>query len=374
MQGFDEIKRILLVEDNPGDADLVFEYLSDTDFSNADLTTVDTLKSALSEVNTQTYDLVLLDLNLPDAHRLDGLHQIRPQAPKALIIVLTGSKDAQLALEALKAGAQDYLLKDEISAYNLQRTITYARERGLYTERMLETEKQKLQLMRKLEQQKVVGKLVMDIQHEFRTAITRISTSSNLWARKYPSETASKYLGYINESTEVLLNTIEYIAVIMQYTQEGVTDQTISVRSVLDSEINSIYSRLNRLQIICTTDYAVAMSADALLHVFRPVIDNALFFSESDQPVIVEVTADESEVQITVQDRGIGIPEEAIDQLFLPFYKVSGARSHNAGEGVGLGLTIAHAIVTAHYGNLKVFSKLGIGTTVYIHLPRATTR
>lgn len=127
----DSALKILLVEDNPGDARLLREMLSDVDTSKQfDLTHVERLSDGLQCLSEQSFDVVLLDMLLPDSSGLDTVESVQAQTPDVPIIVLTGVfEDEKPALEALKAGAQDYLFKDQIDGYLLVRSIRYAIER-----------------------------------------------------------------------------------------------------------------------------------------------------------------------------------------------------------------------------------------------------
>jgi PAS domain S-box-containing protein len=118
---------ILLVEDNPGDVDLVREILPAS--WAAALTHRDHLVDAVAYVTAREADCILLDLSLPDAAGLDAVVAIREVAPTAALVVLTGSDDEQLAMEAMQAGAQDYLVKGDIDGHGMARAIRYAIER-----------------------------------------------------------------------------------------------------------------------------------------------------------------------------------------------------------------------------------------------------
>ena len=119
----------LLVEDNPGDIFLLQRMLADTPFWKAILTCTERLQSALLLCRQQTFDIVLLDLSLPDSHGYATFERMRQQIPQTPIILLTGSDDQELALRAVRAGAQDYLVKGESNAALLIRAMRYAMER-----------------------------------------------------------------------------------------------------------------------------------------------------------------------------------------------------------------------------------------------------
>jgi serine phosphatase RsbU (regulator of sigma subunit)/DNA-binding response OmpR family regulator len=120
---------ILLVEDNPGDARLIREMLVSRGLEGFALHIAGDLASALRAAGDEVFDVVVLDLGLPDAQGLDGLKQVGLAVPESPVIVLTGNSDSELALSAVQAGAQDYLVKGEISPDLLIRACRYAIER-----------------------------------------------------------------------------------------------------------------------------------------------------------------------------------------------------------------------------------------------------
>ncbi len=121
--------KILVIEDNPGDYELLVEKISEVSYFHAQLEWADLLTKGLSRLEVGNIDLVLLDLLLPDSYGLPTLHEVQAIAPQTPIILLTGMMDEEIALQAVSAGAQDYLSKDKIDGELLARTIRYAIER-----------------------------------------------------------------------------------------------------------------------------------------------------------------------------------------------------------------------------------------------------
>jgi diguanylate cyclase (GGDEF)-like protein len=121
---------ILLVEDNPGDARLVREMLNGGSSREFDVTHVERLSEARTElIQNNDTRCVLLDLSLPDARRLEALMQLRAAAPDVPIVILSGLQDELLAIKAVQEGAQDYLIKGRVDSDQLGRSISYAIER-----------------------------------------------------------------------------------------------------------------------------------------------------------------------------------------------------------------------------------------------------
>src|SRR5712692_670856 len=125
-----ETFKILLVEDNPGDARLVREYLRDGGVFQADLANAERLSEAQRMLETDRFDVVLLDLSLPDSRGLDTIVGAVTHARGVPIVVLTGLNDEELAVRVVREGAQDYLLKGRMDGSSVSRAIRYAIERA----------------------------------------------------------------------------------------------------------------------------------------------------------------------------------------------------------------------------------------------------
>ena len=121
--------RILLVEDNPGDVRLIKEYLSEVKGAPFEIEVAEKLSDSLNVLSDRKFDLILLDLSLPDSGGIETLYKIKAAGSKIAIIILTGLHDEEAAVEALRKGAQDYLVKDQINSDLLSRAIRYAIER-----------------------------------------------------------------------------------------------------------------------------------------------------------------------------------------------------------------------------------------------------
>jgi len=121
--------RVLLVEDNPGDARLILEALSEVPHSHIHMDHVDCLKAAQEALARAEHDLVLLDLTLPDSHGLETVEKIEDAALDVPIVILTGLDDSNLGIQAVRSGAQDYLIKGQVTGHLLVRAIRYAIER-----------------------------------------------------------------------------------------------------------------------------------------------------------------------------------------------------------------------------------------------------
>lgn len=125
----DQEIRVLLVEDNPGDVRLIREALADAPHARIKLEHADCLKATQEILARQEYDLILLDLSLPDSSGLETVEKAGDASPDTPIVILTGLDDVNTGIQAVRAGAQDYLVKGEVTGHLLARSIRYAIER-----------------------------------------------------------------------------------------------------------------------------------------------------------------------------------------------------------------------------------------------------
>lgn len=157
--------KVLLIEDNPGDARLLCEFLVTADGASFEVEQADHLSTALSCLAEGGIDIVLLDLGLPDSQSLHSLSKVRAQAPHIPVVVLTSRDEDELGREAVLHGAQDYLIKDTINGELLARSIRYAMERNEMLLRLAEIEEahaRKEARLRKVIESSADGIIIVD--------------------------------------------------------------------------------------------------------------------------------------------------------------------------------------------------------------------
>ena len=168
--------RVLLVEDNPVDARLMGADFDRSGSARFELTAVERLSDAIYFMKQNHVDVVLLDLFLEDSAGLETLSRIREAAPDVPVVVVTSLDDEARALQALKDGAQDYLIKGTLESRGLFRSLRYAIER-----KQAENERKVLE-QRLLQSQKLeaIGTLASGVAHNFNNILTIILGHSNL--------------------------------------------------------------------------------------------------------------------------------------------------------------------------------------------------
>lgn len=136
----DQTIKILLVEDNRADIIMLQELLSEVSTVQFEVVPATLLSAATTQLKQASFDVILLDLSLPDAHGLETIVQVQAQAPSVPIVVMTGLDNEELAVDAVRQGAQDYLVKGQVNSHLLVRAIRYAIERKHSLEALRDSE------------------------------------------------------------------------------------------------------------------------------------------------------------------------------------------------------------------------------------------
>jgi signal transduction histidine kinase len=221
---------ILLVEDNPGDIDLIQVILSDSDYASFRFTIAIRQAAALMHLaDDPTIDIILLDMFLPDSHGLDSVCALHSAAPNIPIVVLTVLNDENTGVQAVKQGAQDYLLKDQVESTMLTRAIRYAIERNLLDverrrqrdelARLAEERAHLLQLEKEArdraeEANQIKGKFLAMVSHELRTPLTSLKgfTSTLLSPDiNWKEEQRKEFIGILKDETDKMCDLVEHL-------------------------------------------------------------------------------------------------------------------------------------------------------------------
>ena len=358
---------ILLVEDNPGDARLVSIYLAETDPDRFSVTHVSTIKDAEERLAQDTFDVVLLDLGLPDASGIELVARTKEARPDIPIVVLTGRTDEETGMEAVKEGAQDYLLKAELSGSLLARSIRYAVERH-HAGVALEEAKKAAE-----EANESKSRFLASISHEVRTPLNTIMSMSELLLRKGLPHTHEEYVDAIKISADSLLEIITDILDISRIEAGKLTLEAadFEFRAALDGMLKALgiwasQKGLNlRHEVDDDVPHVVIGDPTRLRQIVSNLVSNAVKFTEHGSiDVKVAVNSKEEDgvgLLISVEDTGVGIPEGKQAAIFEAFSQVdtSTTRRHS---GSGLGLAIANQLVAMMDGRLWVESEVGQGS------------
>ncbi|HVZ35025.1 MAG TPA: response regulator, partial [Polyangiaceae bacterium] len=170
--------RVLLVEDEPGYARFLREVLLEAEEESYVPVWVDTLEAAIRYLNTEKFEIVLLDLGLPDADGTEALARVSERAPETPIVVLSALNDLDVAIESMRLGAQEYLVKGQAEHLLLPRAIRYAVERMRLQARVVAARAEAERA------NSVKDDFLAMLGHELRNPLAPILTALNVLERK----------------------------------------------------------------------------------------------------------------------------------------------------------------------------------------------
>ncbi len=357
-----QARRVLIVEDSRTAAFALKTQLEATGLV-CDVT--GELQAALKHLSTTGYDLVILDLGLPDVTGLEGLAAIKAACPDLAVVILTGTNDSDLAVQALKAGAQDYVVKGEYGQL-LMRTLAFAYERN-EVRRQLEA----------LNEQK--NRFLGMAAHDLRNPLTAISGISNLLASMLEGvldAEQKELLGHIETSSGFMLELIDDLLDIAAI-EEGRIDLLTLDLDLCEVVAGSVarHRHLARAKSIelCFEPPSTPVVARAderrLVQVLDNLLSNATKYSPSGTTTTIALGVEGDAVVLSVRDQGPGIAKAEQVRLFEPFERAS-SRVTGGERSTGLGLAITKKIVEAHGGNVSLESEVGEGSTFEVRLPR----
>ena len=362
---------VLLIEDNPGDADLVRLRLVESE-SDVEVRCVDRLSAGLDHLGDEQPSLVLLDLNLPDSHGAETFRKILNKAPGVPVVVLSGQDDEELAVKAVHQGVQDYLVKGEFNSTQLARAMRYAIERQALLTSLDISRRQQLEFK---------NQFLSHVSHELRTPLTCIHQFVTLMLDGLAgalSEQQAEHLETVLRSTNQLRAMIGDLleATRAESGKIRVEPQCVAIGEVVHQSLAMLRASAQNKQIgletgVDTRIPLVFADADRVLQVLTNLIDNAIKFTPPDGSVMAKaflVEADPEFVYISVSDTGRGISPEAKTMIFERLYQDPDSIDDSR-KGLGLGLYIAREIVQLHGGRIWVESEPGHGSVFTFTLP-----
>jgi DNA-binding NarL/FixJ family response regulator len=368
--------RLLLVEDNPGDARLIRELLRQAEPFPFELAHVERLHEAVERLERRDTDAVLLDLGLPDSQGMDTMVQVLGAAPEIPIVVLTARSDDQTILEVVQAGAQDYLVKGEITGRLLAHSIRYAIERS-------RLERERWSLLHREQQARTVAEnalrsrdeVLAVVAHDLRNPLAAISTTVSLLRNgTIPPEQSAHHLGVVQHSTEQMNRLIQDLLDVarMERGTFRIEPRPVLVDELLADAVNLLGASATQAGLLLRRESEpdlpeIQVDPQRIVQVLSNLVGNALRFSPRGGEIIVRARRFGDAVLFSVTDTGVGIPKDELPHLFDSQWQADHARR----GGMGRGLAISKGIVVAHRGRIWAASEAGKGSTFFFTLPPA---
>ena len=367
----DQATRVLLIEDNPGDADLVRLRLVESK-SLVEVTCVDRLADGIASLGLNPPSVVLLDLNLPDSHGAETFRTVMAHSPDVPVVILSGQDDEGLALKAVHQGVQDYLIKGDITSRQLERAMRYAVERQALLRSLEITRKQQLEFK---------NQFLSHVSHELRTPLTCIHQYvtillDGLAGPMAPEQTdhLKTVLKSVNQLHAMIRDLLE--ATRAESGKIRVEPRCISIGELIQQAATMMRPIAGERQVGLEIGLdqrlpLVHADPDRILEVLINLTDNAIKFTAPEGSVMIKacmIEADEDAVYVSVTDTGRGISPDAKALIFERLYQDPELIDNNR-TGLGLGLYICRELVKLHGGKIWVASEPGQGSTFTFTLP-----
>jgi signal transduction histidine kinase len=362
--------RALLVEDNALDAELVLRALRRDSF---DVTAVIVQDEAGFEeaLRTHSPEIVLADYNLPNWKGMETLTVLRRQNLDIPMILVSGALGDVTAVECIRQGATDYVLKDGLARLPevVRRALQEKCERGLRRQAETDLAKKADELARSnadLEQFAYVA------SHDLQEPLRMVAAYTQLLSERYRGkldENADKFIGYASEGALRMQVLIQDLLAFSRVGRANGTYSTIDCNAVLEEVRKTLGPAIQECS--AAVEYAKLPSVWAdrtqIAQLFQNLIGNAIKFRGEKAPVIsIEAEKTGQHWQFSVADNGIGIAPEFAENIFVVFQRLH-ARTEYPGNGIGL--AICKKIIERNDGKIWVESQAGSGSTFKFTIP-----
>lgn len=372
---------VLLIEDDPDDAYLIQRTIKSNEVASITIEAVAQLTDALHYINASPVDAIFLDLGLPDSSGLTALTTLQQHAPSIPIIVITGLNDDALGIQAVQAGAQDYLVKGQVDQSLLIRAIRYAIERkrlehNLHrSNRELEVLYQKVSTLEQLKTD-----MIRIASHDIGNYMNLILGHLYLLTEDEPEPLSSFQQHSLTEITtaaqRVAALTKDILSLERIEGQQAVLTRPIDlsalVRTLITQYRTQVASKNQQLELHIADAVTVTGDAAQLQEAFVNLLMNAIKYTPDNGRIQIRLLQQEAFAYLEIQDSGYGIPDELQHNLFRPFYR---AKTQDTADipGTGLGLHLVKNIIERHQGQMIFSSTYGSGSTFGFRLPIAAS-
>lgn len=362
--------RVLLIDDDEDDYVLVRSLVGKAEAIRIDLAWTHRFEEALSAMCRQDADVYLVDYQLGVQTGLDLLDRAIAAGCDDPVILLTGQKDPALDAAALRAGAVDFIAKQELSAPLIERSIRYAVERAAGARLAAALREQK-------EIARVRERLLGIVGHDLRNPLASIATAGHVLAMDAALDIEQRrHIGRTILSSAERMGRI--IGDLLDFTRARlgngipVAPADIDVFDVLRSVIDELrVANPGRTLLVRTSgDGHVCWDPQRIAQVISNLVANALAHGAVGTPVTVEANGTGQGMTIAIHNQGDAIPAERAEMLFDPFQRGSADEAARPSDGLGLGLYIVKEIVAGHGGRVTVESSPERGTTFAVTMPR----
>jgi len=353
--------RVLLIEDNPGDARLVHEIFGESGTRGATVMHVESMDAAERHVTAHPVDLIVLDLGLPDAEGLTAVQRVRAAAPGVPLVVLTCLDSETLAVQALQHGAQEYLVKGQTEPRAILRAMHLAVEREAL-QRELAMQRRELERSNADLQQ-----FAYAASHDLQEPLRMVISYTELLAKRYKGQLDSNADDFIDFAVDGATRMQRLIRDLLVFAQVGKSDLVLSRVASEDALRGALFNLTDVIKASgarVTHDPLPIVRGDEtqLIQLFQNLIGNAIKYQNGAIPEvhISAIKTNAGAWMFSVKDNGLGIEPQYFEKIFGMFQRLHGRNEY---AGTGIGLAICKRIVERHGGHIFVESQPGQGST-----------
>lgn len=359
--------RVLLIEDNPDHAELIQRQLEIASDRTIHFKRCDLLAAGLDELGVAQYDVLLLDLGLPDSDLPDTVRRAVSAVPAIPIVVLTSLGDAELGVSAVQQGAQDYLVKTQINPDMLMRSLRYAIERK---RTRLEVERYAAELERS---NRDLERFARVVSHDLKSPLAVIQMDLSMLASKLERDpdAAREYLESAVEQARQMSDTVDGVLQLARVQQTAPRLEPVDSESVLNRALECLRREIDESAAEITHDQLPIVRGEETLFIqlFQNLLQNSIKYRRDLRPRIhVSAELYDHEWVYSVADDGVGIAPEDRERVFGMFERAQ----ENSKAGAGIGLATCQRIVQHHGGRIWVDANEPHGTIFYFSIPLAT--
>lgn len=365
--------RILLVEDEPGYARFLREVLREAVHDEHHVTSIGSLDQAVQLLRSEPFDIVLLDLGLPDADGTEALTAVSAAAPAVPIVVLSALNDVEVAIESMRLGAQEYMVKGQSEHLLLPRAMRYAIERKRLQDAATSARAEAERANR------VKDEFLAMLGHELRNPLAPIVTGLSLMreseGREFEQQRAivERQVQHVVRLVDDLLDVSRIAQGKMELQRaevdlaEVVDDGLEISRPLLEGRQHSLAVALPRGELLVFGDRF------RLAQVVSNLLTNAAKYSDPGGKITITGRRENEQVELRVRDEGVGMTPDLLGRVFDLFEQGARSLDRSAG-GLGLGLAIVKNLVGLHGGSVTACSDgPGLGSQFVVRLPRSIT-
>ncbi len=383
--------RILLIEDNPGDARLLSELLKEADglIKSHELHRVERVGEGVTYLTDHTdVDIIVSDVSLPDSSGIETFEVLHTAAAGVPILFMTGSNDDEMAIAAIHKGAQDYMIKGHITSDGLARAILYAVERTKFQADMtkasdeIQSNKQQVVLLAAQKKQlealnKAKDEFISLASHQLRTPATAVKQCIGMILEDYAGPVVDEQRSLLQTAYNSNDRQLQIINDLLKTAQLDSNMYSLkltkcNITNLVAETINENTSvfELRKQTLLYDPKQPATASVDAneLKLVLVNLLENASKYTPQNKQVCVDVYTRDAWLYITVTDEGVGINVADQKRIFEKFTRVDNALSDTV-NGTGLGLYWVRQIINLHKGTITVQSTVGEGSTFTIRIP-----